>query len=155
MVGRLHELGVRIALGASRARVAGLVVSDAATVGAVALAAGIPLSLAAVAPLSSQLYGVQPNDPGAILLAVLLLVSVVILAAGRPARIAARVDPGLCFAPTERSDAASRPRASDGAHRCVTLRLSPSGDRRGGRMARVENLRIMPDCSTGAWSGST
>ena len=95
MVGRLHELGVRIALGASRARVAGLVVSDAATVGAVALAAGIPLSLAAVAPLSSQLYGVQPNDPGAILLAVLLLVSVVILAAGRPARIAARVDPVL------------------------------------------------------------
>jgi predicted permease len=95
VIERLHELGVRIALGASRARVAGLVLRDAAAVGAVALAAGIPLSLAAVAPLSSQLYGVQPNDPGTILLAVLLLVSVVILAAGRPARIAARVDPVL------------------------------------------------------------
>jgi putative ABC transport system permease protein len=93
VVERTHELGVRMALGATRERIAGLVLRDAATVATLALAAGIPLALAAVTPLSSQLYGVESNDPGIILLAALLLLSVALIAAGRPARVAARVDP--------------------------------------------------------------
>jgi len=58
-----------------------------------ALAAGVPLALAAVRPLSSQLYGVEWNDPGTIGLAGLLLLTVAVIAAGRPARAATRVDP--------------------------------------------------------------
>ena len=90
---RTHELGVRMALGATRARIARLVLRDAATVAALALAAGVPLAVGAVTPLSSQLYGVESNDPGIIFLAALLLLTVALLAAGRPARVASLVDP--------------------------------------------------------------
>jgi predicted permease len=93
VVERTHELGVRMALGATRERIAGLVLRDAATVATLAIAAGIPLALAAVTPLASQLYGVESNDPGIILLAALLLLLVALIAAGRPARVAAGVEP--------------------------------------------------------------
>jgi hypothetical protein len=72
---------------------AGLVLRDCAIVTALALAAGVPLALAAVSPLSSQLYGVEPNDPTTVLLVAGLLATVAALAAARPAHTAARVDP--------------------------------------------------------------
>jgi predicted permease len=95
VIERTHELGVRLALGATRAAVFGLVLRDCALVTGVALAAGVPLGLAAVTPLASQLYGVEPNDPRTVLLVVLLLLAVGLVAALRPAQTAARVDPLL------------------------------------------------------------
>jgi ABC-type antimicrobial peptide transport system permease subunit len=89
----MHELGVRLALGATRAGVAALVVRDCAIVAALALAAGIPLALAGVTPFASQLYGVEPNDPQTVLFVVALLLLVAIVAAARPAQTAANVDP--------------------------------------------------------------
>lgn len=93
VVERTHELGVRVALGATRQRIAALVLRDAAMVATLALAVGVPLALGAVRPLSSQLYGVESHDPEIIAFAAFLLLSVALIAAGRPARVAARVDP--------------------------------------------------------------
>jgi predicted permease len=93
VIERTHELGVRLALGATRAGIADLVLRECAVVTGVALAAGVPLGLAAVTPLTSQLYGVAPNDPHTVLLVILLLLTVGLVAAVRPALAAARVDP--------------------------------------------------------------
>jgi putative ABC transport system permease protein len=72
---RSHELGIRLALGASGADVAGLVLRE--TLGAVAagLAAGTAGAAAAVRLLSTLLYGVRPADPatfGAVLLCLIV-----------------------------------------------------------------------------------
>ena len=93
VIERTHELGVRLALGATPSGVAGLVLRDCAVVTAAALMAGVPLGLAAVTPLASQLYGIEPNDPRTVLLVIALLLGVGLLAALRPAYVAARVNP--------------------------------------------------------------
>ena len=90
---RTHEMGVRLALGASRGGVALLVLRDCVGLVVLALAVGVPLSLAATRPLSSQLYGLETNDPQTILGVASVLVLVALIAAGRPAHSAARVDP--------------------------------------------------------------
>jgi predicted permease len=93
VIERTHELGVRLALGATRARIAGLVLRDCAVVTGAALLAGLPLGLAAVTPLASQLYGIEPNDPRTVLFVVALLLVVSLVAALRPTYVAARVNP--------------------------------------------------------------
>lgn len=90
---RTHEIGVRLALGATRGGVAWLVLRDCSGLVGLGLAVGVPLSLAAAQPLSSQLFGIRPGDPQTIASAVLLLVAVALVAALRPARSAARTDP--------------------------------------------------------------
>jgi hypothetical protein len=93
VIERTHELGVRLSLGATRARVAGLVLRDCAVVTTAALVAGVPLGLAAATPLASQLYGIEPNDPPTVLSVISLLLVVVLAAALRPAYVAARLNP--------------------------------------------------------------
>jgi putative ABC transport system permease protein len=90
---RRRELGVRLALGASR----GNVLIRAARYGTlptiVGLAAGVPLGLAAGRILRQQLYGVEPTDWPTILLVSVFMGLVAVAAAFIPAMQATRIDP--------------------------------------------------------------
>ena len=90
---RTHELGVRFALGATRRQIATIILRDAVAIAAAALLCGIPLGVAASRAVSSQLYGVTPDDPWTIAGVVLLLTLATIGAASKPATAAGRVDP--------------------------------------------------------------
>jgi predicted permease len=90
---RTREIGVRMALGASRADVLTMVVRRAA----VAIAAGLALGLAASwwlgSLMASQLFQISPNDPVALLAAAVVFTVVALVASFVPALRAASVDP--------------------------------------------------------------
>ena len=90
---RTRELGIRLALGATSTRVMAMVLRDSAALVVPGLAIGVPLGIAASRPLSSQLYGVQTNDPWTLASVALLLSVVALLATLKPAQTAARIDP--------------------------------------------------------------
>ena len=90
---RTHELGVRMALGAPRSHVLGLMLMMGGRLVLVGLGVGIAASLAATRLLRSQLFGVQATDPLAYAAVVVLLGAVTLLACYLPARRAAGVDP--------------------------------------------------------------
>jgi macrolide transport system ATP-binding/permease protein len=90
---RTNEIGVRMALGADRGNVLGLVLRGALVQLSVGLAIGIPGALAGGRMLASQLYGVKSYDPMTLGLAAVILIVCAILAALVPARRAMRVDP--------------------------------------------------------------
>jgi predicted permease len=90
---RTHEIGVRFALGATRAQVMRIVFRDAVAIVAAALAIGVPLGVAANGLLASQLYDVGRADPWTLSVVGLLLALVTLAAALRPARAAAGIDP--------------------------------------------------------------
>jgi putative ABC transport system permease protein len=90
---RRHELGIRIALGATGSRLRSLVLGESLRLLAAGSALGLALAAALSRLLSSQLYGVSPADPAAHLMALLLLGLVVALASLQPAGRAAAVDP--------------------------------------------------------------
>jgi predicted permease len=94
---RKKELGIRLALGAAPAGVVWIVMKEVLLLMALGFAAGIPAAVALGRYVSSQLYGIQANDPviGAVTMALLAAVSV---AAGLiPARRASRIDPILAL----------------------------------------------------------
>ena len=90
---RLREMGIRIALGASRSEALSLVLYDGLRLGMVGILVGIVASVAATRLLSTQLYGVKATDPLTFVFVVLLLAAVAALATYIPARRAAGVDP--------------------------------------------------------------
>jgi predicted permease len=90
---RRMEIGIRMALGATRGEVLIMVMRESLWVLAFGLAAGIPLTLLAMRPLGSMLYQVSPFDPAAFGLAIGVLVMVSAGAALGPARRAASVEP--------------------------------------------------------------
>ena len=93
VVRRTNEIGIRMALGANQDRILRHVLIEALWLVACAIALGVPVALAASRLISSQLYGLQPNDAFTILLATLLLAAVAVLAGYLPARRATKVDP--------------------------------------------------------------
>jgi putative ABC transport system permease protein len=90
---RTHELGVRMALGAPRRHVLGLMLTMGGRLVLIGLAIGIAASLASMGLLRSQLFGVQPADPLAYAAVAMVLGLVALLACYIPARRAAGVDP--------------------------------------------------------------
>jgi predicted permease len=87
------EIGVRLALGATPAQAAALIVRGALALVAVGLALGFPVALAAGKFLGSQLYGLNPYDPATTLLAILTLSFSTLVAALVPAVRASRISP--------------------------------------------------------------
>jgi predicted permease len=90
---RTAEIGVRMALGATRTQVLAMVMRESLWVLAFGLAAGIPLALLAVRPLKAMLYQMSPLDPISLAGALALLILVSGLSALVPARRAASVNP--------------------------------------------------------------
>jgi predicted permease len=94
---RSKELGIRLALGAEPGGVIWLVMREVMLLLAIGLAVGIPSAIALGRFVSSQLYGIQPNDPW-IATATVVLLAIVSAAAGLiPARRASRIDPILAL----------------------------------------------------------
>jgi predicted permease len=90
---RRNEIGVRVALGASRGQVIGLVLREAVLLLALGLAVGTGLAVWAGQAAASLVYGLQPRDPATLGGAVALLAAVAILASYGPARRASRLEP--------------------------------------------------------------
>jgi putative ABC transport system permease protein len=90
---RKNEIGIRIALGADRSAVVGLVLREATLLLIAGLAIGTAVSAAAGSVARSMLYGLQPHDPVTIAMAAAILGTVAIVASYLPARRAASLDP--------------------------------------------------------------
>ncbi|MFN7993631.1 MAG: ABC transporter permease [Bryobacteraceae bacterium] len=90
---RTGEIGIRMALGANRAKVVGLVLRGALAQLGIGLAAGIPAALAGGRLLASQLYGVKSYDPAILALAASVLALCAVFAGFLPARRASSIDP--------------------------------------------------------------
>ena len=90
---RTREVGVRLALGAKPSQLLGMIVGQAATLGAIGVAIGVLVALPMAPLLAGQLYGIHSIDAATFVSvpAALLLISA--LAALVPARKAMRIDP--------------------------------------------------------------
>ena len=90
---RTREIGIRVAVGATRANVVRMVLSGAFIQVALGLVMGIPLALLAGWLISSQLFEVKGHDPIAMVLAALALAVCALVAGLVPARRAASIEP--------------------------------------------------------------
>jgi len=90
---RRNEIGIRMALGASRGNVVGIVLRQTLMLLAVGVAVGVVLALFTARSASSLLFGLRPNDPSTFAGASVLLIGVALTASFVPARRASRVDP--------------------------------------------------------------
>jgi predicted permease len=90
---RTPEIGVRMALGATRSDVVRLVLGQAVVPVAIGLVIGVVGSLGATRVLSSQLVGIEERDPFTLVAVIVALGAAALLAAVVPARRAAGVDP--------------------------------------------------------------
>lgn len=90
---RSREMGIRLALGATRADLVRRVLKEAGGLVGLGLAIGLPAALALSGLLRSQVWGVSPQDPLTFLLIPAVLGGIAILAAALPALRAARTDP--------------------------------------------------------------
>jgi putative ABC transport system permease protein len=86
---RTREIGVRVALGATRADVVRLVVGQGVMLVAVGSTIGVVVALAATRALRSVLFGIEPGDPATLAGMVAVLAGTVLLACWIPARRAA------------------------------------------------------------------
>jgi predicted permease len=97
---RTHEMGVRIALGATSKDIFRLVVGRGAVLAGAGAAVGCVMALAATRALGSLLFEVSATDPLTFVTAVVVFVSVAVLASAGPARRATRADPASALRQT-------------------------------------------------------
>jgi predicted permease len=90
---RTREIGIRMALGASRGSVVKMVLREVLVLTGFSVALALPLSLALSTLVKSQLFGVSDRDPATLALVTLAIGSVALLAAWAPARRATQVQP--------------------------------------------------------------
>jgi ABC-type antimicrobial peptide transport system permease subunit len=90
---RTNEFGIRLAMGAKRRDVLGLVLREAITLAAIGVACGLTIALASGHLVSSVLFGLEPRDPMAFGIAIVLMIAVTLWAGWVPARRATRIDP--------------------------------------------------------------
>jgi predicted permease len=93
MVTRKQEIGVRVALGATRGKIYSLTLGEAGIPVFAGLAAGLIASILAARIIQKMLYGIQAVDPSVILIVAALFLAAAGTAAFLPARRAASVDP--------------------------------------------------------------
>src|SRR5262249_28475087 len=94
---RTKEIGVRVALGAPRKKVLGLILGQGLRLALLGAAIGLVGSLAFTRVIASELFGVKPADPGTLIGVVLSMLGIALLAAYLPARRATRVDPVIAL----------------------------------------------------------
>ena len=97
VVQRTREIGIRVALGASRAEVLRMVVGYGGRLAAIGIAIGVVAALAMSRVLRSLLFGVSATDPATFAGVAALLALVAVLASWLPARRAARIDPTVAM----------------------------------------------------------
>ena len=90
---RTREIGIRMAIGASRSDVLSLIMREVVVLLLIGMAIALPASWILSQSVRSQLYGVDPVDPLSIASAVLAITAVALLAGYLPARRATRIDP--------------------------------------------------------------
>ncbi len=88
-----QEIGIRMALGATQARVQRGVIARTLKLALVGMAVGIVASFSISALIASLLFGTDPTDPITFAGMILLLVTVALIAGYLPARRASRIDP--------------------------------------------------------------
>jgi putative ABC transport system permease protein len=88
-----REIGIRMALGATEKAVTWQIVARGLRMGLAGVATGLLVSFGVARALSSQLYGIEPTDPGTYAAAAGILLTVVLVASYIPARRATKVDP--------------------------------------------------------------
>ncbi len=94
---RRNEIGIRVALGASRGAILRMVLRETLVLTLVGLAVGVPCSLAASRVVGHMLFGVSAYDPATIAAVAFTLAAVAALAGYVPARRAMRVDPMIAL----------------------------------------------------------
>ncbi len=94
---RTHEIGVRMALGASRTNVLRMVLGSGLTLVLIGVAAGLAGALATSRLLTAFLFEVRPSDPTTFVGVALLLAAIALLASMVPALRATRVDPMIAL----------------------------------------------------------
>jgi predicted permease len=94
---RTNEIGIRMALGAAGMQVARLVMGQSLRLVVAGAAVGIAASLVLMRVLRALLFNVSPTDPVSLAIAVVLLLTVALVAAWIPARRATRVDPMIAL----------------------------------------------------------
>jgi ABC-type antimicrobial peptide transport system permease subunit len=90
---RTGEIGIRMALGAERERIARMIMRETLLLVLSGLAIGIPAAVLAARLLSSQLFGLNSSDPTTFFAACVAMTAVTLMASYLPARRAASVDP--------------------------------------------------------------
>ncbi|MGD0124977.1 MAG: ABC transporter permease [Terriglobia bacterium] len=90
---RTGEIGIRMALGANRSSVVGMVLRGVLVQLGLGLATGVPVALAGGRLLSSQLFGVKSHDPVIVASAAIVLAACALVAGLVPARRAASIEP--------------------------------------------------------------
>src|SRR4030095_3880095 len=90
---RSREIGIRIALGAARSDVAGLVLRHGLMMSGVGVCLGLGGALLLTRALRALLFDVSPPDPAVFVAIVVLMVATAGMAAYLPARRASRLDP--------------------------------------------------------------
>jgi ABC-type antimicrobial peptide transport system permease subunit len=93
VVRRTPEIGIRMALGAERIRVIGMVMRGAMVQAAIGLVIGVPIAMLCVRYVKSQLYEITRVDTGVMVGAICLLTVAAAIAGMIPARRAASIDP--------------------------------------------------------------
>jgi predicted permease len=90
---RTNEIGVRVALGASRSSILRMILRETLALALAGMALGVPCALAASRLVGHMLFGVSASDPATLAAVTLALAAVATLAGYLPARRAMRVDP--------------------------------------------------------------
>jgi ABC-type antimicrobial peptide transport system permease subunit len=90
---RTREIGIRVALGAERRTVLGMILVEVGTLTAIGVAIGLPLAYGLGRLVESQLFGIDAKDPLTLAAAIATLAGAAFLAGYLPAARATRVDP--------------------------------------------------------------